>query len=104
MPELLDPSMSKLVSRAAVVGKRIAAARTGDPTVPRIMIGEPLPAALVGRTLATVDRRGHFMRFALDNDLVIVVNAMLVGRYRLVAPGSDTAKKDPRSLGLALAL
>jgi len=66
------------------------------------MVSEPFPGVLVDRTLAAVERRGHFMRFALDNDLVIVINAMLVGRYRLVPPGSEPNKKDPRSLALAL--
>ncbi len=107
MPELPDLVHVEAGLRAAVVGKRIASARTGDPTVLRIMVTEPFPAVLAGRTLAAVERRGHFMRFALDNDLVVVVNAMLVGRYRLVPPraaGAEPAKakKDPRSLGLAL--
>jgi formamidopyrimidine-DNA glycosylase len=43
------------------------------------------------------------MRFALEGQLVIVINAMLVGRYRLVtAAGGAAKKKDPVSLGLAL--
>jgi formamidopyrimidine-DNA glycosylase len=68
------------------------------------MVREPFPAVLMGRRLEDVERRGHFMRFALEGDLVIVVNAMLVGRYRLVAVGESAAapKKDPVSLGLAL--
>ena len=102
MPELPDLVHVEAGLRAAVVGKRITAARTGDPTVLRIMVSEPFPGVLVDRTLAAVERRGHFMRFALDNDLVIVINAMLVGRYRLVPPGSEPNKKDPRSLALAL--
>ena len=102
MPELPDLVHVEAGLRAAVVGKRIASAQTGDPTVLRIMVPEPFPGVLVGRTLAGVERRGHFMRFALDNDLVIVVNAMLVGRYRLVPPGAEPSKKDPRSLALAL--
>ena len=102
MPELPDLVHVEAGLRAAVVGKRIAAARTGDPTVLRVMVTDPFPAALVGRTLEGVERRGHFMRFALDGDLVLVINAMLVGRYRLVPPGSETGKKDPRSLALAL--
>ena len=102
MPELPDLVHVEAGLRAAVVGKHITAARTGDPTVLRIMVPEPFPGVLVGRTLAGVERRGHFMRFALDNDLVIVVNAMLVGRYRLVPPGAEPSKKDPRSLALAL--
>ena len=102
MPELPDLVHVEAGLRAAVVGKRIAAARTGDPTVLRIMVAQPFPAVLVGRTLESVDRRGHFMRFALDGGLVLVVNAMLVGRYRLVPPGTETSKKDPRSLAIAL--
>jgi formamidopyrimidine-DNA glycosylase len=103
MPELPDLVHVEAGLRAAVVGKRIAAARTGDPTVLRVMVSEPFPAVLVGRTLEGVERRGHFMRFGLDRDLVLVVNAMLVGRYRLVPPGRETSKKDPRALALALA-
>ncbi len=106
MPELPDLVHVEAGLRAAVMGKRIAAARTGDPTVLRVMVSEPFPAVLVGRTLEGVERRGHFMRFGLDGGLVLVVNAMLVGRYRLVAPGRETRnvnRKDPRALGLALA-
>jgi formamidopyrimidine-DNA glycosylase len=103
MPELPDLVHVEAGLRGAVMGKRITAARTGDPTVLRIMVAEPFPAVLVGRTLEGVERRGHFMRFALDDNLVLVVNAMLVGRYRLVPPGPETAKKAPRSLALALA-
>jgi formamidopyrimidine-DNA glycosylase len=106
MPELPDLVHVEAGLRAAVMGKRIAAARTGDPTVLRVMVSEPFPAVLVGRTLEDVERRGHFMRFGLDGGLVLVVNAMLVGRYRLMAPGRETGnvnRKDPRALGLALA-
>src|SRR5262245_2828847 len=102
MPELPDLVHVEASLRGALLGKRIAGARTGDPTVLRVMVTEPFPAVLVGRTLEGVERRGHFMRFALDGDLVLVVNAMLVGRYRLVPPGTETSKKDPRSLALAL--
>jgi formamidopyrimidine-DNA glycosylase len=103
MPELPDLVHVEAGLRAALAGKRIAAARTGDPTVLRVMVTDPFPAVLVGRTLDGVERRGHFMRFALSGDLVVVVNAMLVGRYRLVAAGSEpAAKKPPRSLALAL--
>jgi formamidopyrimidine-DNA glycosylase len=110
MPELPDLVHVEAGLRAAVVGKRITAARTGDPTVLRVMVTDPFPAALVGRTLDGVERRGHFMRFALSGELVVVVNAMLVGRYRLVPPGAqagrdagkDGGKKDPRALALAL--
>jgi formamidopyrimidine-DNA glycosylase len=103
MPELPDLVRVERVLSAAIAGRRVRAARTGDPTVLRIMVSEPFPANLVGRVLRGVERRGHFMRFAFDADLVLVVNAMLVGRYRLL-PGSEAAReKDPAALGFALA-
>jgi formamidopyrimidine-DNA glycosylase len=55
--------------------------------------------------LQAIERRGHFMRFQIEGDRVIVVNAMLVGRYRLVSTEVSKEKPaPPRSLGLALDL
>jgi formamidopyrimidine-DNA glycosylase len=106
MPELPDLVHVEDVLRKTIAGKTITGARTGDPTVLRIMVGEPFPALLVGRRIETVERRGHFMRFGISGGLVVVVNAMLVGRYKLLphAPGAPKKdpKKDPRALGLAL--
>jgi formamidopyrimidine-DNA glycosylase len=105
MPELPDLVHVEDVLRRTLAGKTIAGARTGDPTVLRIMVGEPFPALLIGRRMETVERRGHFMRFGLSDGLLIVINAMLVGRYKLLPRGSEAAKpakKDPRALGLAL--
>jgi formamidopyrimidine-DNA glycosylase len=103
VPELPDLVHVEDELRRAVVGKRVAAARTGDPLVLRVMVQEPFPGVLVGRRLEDVARRGHFMRFALEGGLVLVVNAMLVGRYKLLEPGANgRGKKDPVSLGLAL--
>jgi formamidopyrimidine-DNA glycosylase len=104
MPELPDLAHIEAKLRPALVGQQIADARTGDPTVLRIMIDEPLGAALRARHITRVDRRGHFMRFGIEGDRVIVINAMLVGKYRLLAPAQLEGKKDPRALGLALAL
>ena len=112
MPELPDLAYVESVLRPALVGRRITGARTGDPLVLRVMVTDPFPAALVGRTFTDVSRRGHFMRFALDGELVLVINAMLVGRYRLLPPPAPASnkldaaarKRDPRALGLALAL
>jgi formamidopyrimidine-DNA glycosylase len=103
VPELPDLVHVEEELRRAVVGRRVTAARTGDPLVLRVMVRDPFPDVLVGRKLEDVARRGHFLRFALEGDLVLVVNAMLVGKYKLLAPGAGTTKKkDPVSLGLAL--
>ena len=106
MPELPDLVHVEDGLRHAILGKTIAGARTGDPTVLRIMVSEPFPALLLGRRLETVERRGHFMRFGISGGLVVVVNAMLVGKYKLLpnhdAGAAKGAKKDPRAMGLAL--
>jgi formamidopyrimidine-DNA glycosylase len=102
MPELPDLVHVEAGLRSAIGGMRIVGARTGDPTVLRLMLAEPFPDLLIGRTVEAIDRRGHFMRFGLSGDLVLVINAMLVGRYKL-GP-AEAGKKDPRALGLALVL
>jgi len=111
VPELPDLVRIEDELQRTIAGKRVDAARTGDPLVLRVMVSEPFPGVLVGRRLEEVRRRGHFMRFSLEGGLVLVINAMLAGRYKLVAAPGDggstpnsksKSKKDPVSLGLAL--
>jgi formamidopyrimidine-DNA glycosylase len=108
VPELPDLVHVEEELSRALAGKRVTAARTGDPLVLRVMVPEPFPGVLLGRRLEEVRRRGHFLRFGLEGGLVLVVNAMLVGRYKLLAPASapdkprEKTKKDPVSMGLAL--
>ena len=61
VPELPDLVHVESKLQRALIGRRVAAARTGDPTVLRIMVAEPFPDLLVGRTFTAVERRGHFM-------------------------------------------
>ena len=100
VPELPDLVHVEDVLARVLVGRRVVAVRTGDPLVLRVMVRAPFPGVLVGRRVEEVRRRGHFMRFAFEGGLVVVVNAMLVGKYKLVE--GVTKKKDPVSLGLAL--
>ncbi len=99
MPELPDLVHVERKLREALIGRRIAAARTGDPTVLRIMVTEPFPDLLVGHVFTAVDRRGHFMCLGLDGDLVVAINCMLTGRFQLAA-----ADKGKASSSLAVAL
>lgn len=99
MPELPDLVHVERVLAKALVGRRVVAVRTGDPTVLRVMLPETFAAAIEGRVVEGIARRGHFMRFALSDDRVVVVNAMLVGKYQLLAP--PVAQKDPVALGFA---
>jgi formamidopyrimidine-DNA glycosylase len=99
MPELPDLVHIEAKLQPALIGHRIAGARTGDPLTLRIMVRDPFPAVLVGRTVHAVLRRGQFICLELDQELSIAVNLMLAGRFQLL-PAADA--KLPQSLSLAL--
>lgn len=106
MPEL--PDLVHVAARLSETlrGRRVQGARIGDPVVLRMMVPDAFPAAVVGARLLGVERRGHFLRFETDANLLLVVNAMLVGRYALVsvegARKDGQKHRDPASLMLAL--
>jgi formamidopyrimidine-DNA glycosylase len=93
MPELPDLVYIASVLGRTVCGRAIVDAKLGDPVVLRLMIPGPLPALLVGKRLLAVERRGQFLRFALDGELVLVVNLMLTGRFALCAGKPARAAK-----------
>ena len=100
MPELPDLVHVERKLNEAVVGWTISAIRVGDPTVFRIMVAEPFPAVLQGRSVATIERRGHFIVFGLEPALTLAVNCMLAGKFQLANPGD----KVPKSMALGLTL
>lgn len=95
MPE--RPDLEHQVPRLAaeVVGRHVVGVRLRKPALWR---SDLPPAALEGRAIRAVRRRGHFVCFDLDGDRDLAVHPMLAGRFSL-APG-----KDPADLALALAL
>jgi formamidopyrimidine-DNA glycosylase len=101
VPELPDLVHVEKKLQQAVLGRRVAAARTGDPTVLRIMVTEPFPDVLIGRSFTAARRRGHFMCLELEGELVVAINCMLAGRFQLAAPDEGKA---PSSLAVALRL
>jgi formamidopyrimidine-DNA glycosylase len=90
MPELPDLVYIAEELNRAVLGTPIIDVRVGDPIVLRLMVTQSFPEALHKASIRAVERRGQFLRFALDGDLVLVVNAMLAGRF-VLAP-SPTAR------------
>jgi formamidopyrimidine-DNA glycosylase len=99
MPELPDLVHIASVLGRTVVGRPIVDVEMGDPVVLRLLLPAPLPELLVGRCIRQVERRGHFLRFALDGELVLVVNLMLTGRFAL-----STGGKARRAASTILAL
>ena len=94
VPELPDLFHIESVLARTVCGLRIAEVRMGDPVVLRLMVPGPLPALLMNKSITAVKRIGQFLRFSLDSDLVLVVNAMLTGRYALVSGDKRQAHKN----------
>jgi formamidopyrimidine-DNA glycosylase len=94
VPELPDLVHVESVLTKAIVGRRITGARVGDPVVLRLMVTQPFPDLLLGQCVRAVKRVGQFLRFDFDGDIVLVVNAMLTGRYLLRTPGKTRDGKD----------
>ncbi len=99
MPELPDLVHIETVLARSLCGLRIVDVRVGDPVVLRLMVQGPLSALMQGKRITAVKRIGQFLRFSLDGELVLVVNAMLTGRYALVG---RTAHRVGRNLILSL--
>jgi formamidopyrimidine-DNA glycosylase len=86
VPELPDLAIVADAFHAALAGRSIERAEAPAPLAVR---GTPAEvAALAGQQLRAVRRRGKFIRFELDRDLV-AVNAMLTGRFQLAAPADQ---------------
>jgi formamidopyrimidine-DNA glycosylase len=83
MPELPDLVHIAETLQRTVLNQPIVRVRLGDPVVLRTMVPQPFVEALCGNCIRSVERRGHFLRLALDGDLLLVVNAMLAGRFVL---------------------
>ena len=96
MPEL--PELLHVVTalRERLLGRTVSAARVKEPVVLRFAVRGNL-SLLLGRTLAAVFRKSHFLVFRTEG-LDLAVNPMLAGRFRLGAPQD----KDEASLAFAL--
>jgi formamidopyrimidine-DNA glycosylase len=102
MPELPDLVHVAAVLERTILNQTIVGARLGDPVVLRLMAGAAFPDALCGKRIRAIERRGHFLRFELDGDFLLVANAMLAGRFVLAPTKLGHASKD-LIVGLAFA-
>jgi formamidopyrimidine-DNA glycosylase len=83
---------------AELVGRVISAVRVKKPVVLRVAVPGTPEGLLVGRRLAGVRRRAHFVQFELDGPagappLELIVAPMLAGRF-VIAQAADKAPKD----------
>jgi len=96
MPELPDLLYVLSRLRDRLPGREVTAERVREPVVLRYTVRGNL-SLLLGRVLADVFRKSHFLVFRFDG-LDLAVNPMLAGRFRLAEPGDP----DEKSLGFAL--
>ena len=96
MPELPDLLHVLATLRERVLGTHVTAERVAEPIVLRFLVRGNL-SLLLGRRLADISRRAHFLIFRFEG-LDLCVNPMLAGRFRLSDPG------ERREASLAFAL
>ena len=85
MPEIPDLENIRAVFNRGLPGLVIEKVELLQPIVVRVA-REDFERRLRGTTLGPLRRQGKFLLFALESGDVLVVNAMLVGRFQHVAP------------------
>jgi formamidopyrimidine-DNA glycosylase len=96
VPELPDLLHIVAALRERLLGRHVSAERVKEPVVLRFAVRGNL-SLLLGRTLADLFRKSHFLVFRFEG-LDLAVNPMLAGRFRIAAPG----EKDEAALAFAL--
>ncbi len=86
MPEIPDLEAIRGFFNARVLGEPIVGAEILIPVVARFP-KELFPEVLVSNHLTNIDRYGKFLLFRLASGHVLVVNAMLAGRFQYVPQG-----------------
>ena len=80
MPELPDLEVVREFLGTALVRAVVTRAEVWRPLVVRDLVSEPAAAALVGRSVRAVGRRGKYLCLDFGPDLWLVINPKLAGR------------------------
>ena len=86
MPELPEVEHAAQVIRAAVGGRRIERARVAKSRVVRGSSPRAVERLLDGRTVRAVERRGKWLRIALDSGAALFSHLGMTGKWRARAP------------------
>jgi formamidopyrimidine-DNA glycosylase len=102
MPERPDLEYVVPVLARELKGLSITGVRVTKPVVLRLAVEGTPEALLAGRTFGKVERRAHFVTFALGGEPAIdlVISPMLAGRFAIV----PADQKSPGDLAMAFAL
>jgi formamidopyrimidine-DNA glycosylase len=115
VPELPDLEVVKEVLQKRVVGQRVEGVEVPRPIVVRNLTEQDFAAALSGRQLMGLRRRGKFLILMLDSGHLLVINPMLAGRFQYcprgqrrraatylilhLTDGRDLRYVDPKTMG-----
>jgi formamidopyrimidine-DNA glycosylase len=100
MPEVPDLEAIRKFFNRTVAGETIEKVDTPIPVVIRVP-REEFVRLLTGDTLGEVHRHGKFLLFTLASGRIMVINAMLTGRFTLASPAQRRHARTCFLLGLS---
>jgi formamidopyrimidine-DNA glycosylase len=100
MPEIPDLEAIRGFLNERIVGVEITHTETPIPYIMRTPAVD-VAATLTGNRFGLVLRRGKFLLFGLADESVLVINAMLTGRFQYVQPAVKKRAKTCLVLSLA---
>lgn len=92
MPEIPDLEAIRGFLNERIVGVEITQARALIPYILRVPAAD-FEATLTGNRIGFVLRQGKFLLFPLADERVLIINAMLTGRFQYVQPSQKVAAK-----------
>ena len=93
MPELPEVETVRRQLAPHLVGRRIVATTVSDPRWCAPAPPDQVEDAVAGRLIESVDRRGKYLTFALEDEVFLVMHLRMTGNL-LFVPGAE----DPRHL------
>jgi formamidopyrimidine-DNA glycosylase len=93
MPELPDLEVMREFLAPRLGGARIVSAEVRRPLVLRNLLGGEVADHLVGRTFASVQRRGKFLLLPFQSGLMLAINCKLAGRLQYALPAERRLPK-----------
>src|SRR5512143_3168559 len=96
MPELPELEVVREVLERHILGQAITEVKVlppGGAIVVRDLTQAGFEAALTGRSITEIRRRGKFLVFTLPPELYLVINPKLSGRLQLSDPVSKRLRK-----------
>ncbi len=92
MPELPEVETVRRQLEPEVVGRTIEAAEVLDERWTRPELPAPVEAALEGRRIEAIGRRGKYLVVELDNGSALVMHLRMTGNLLIREPGADEAR------------